>query len=158
MAWPWLALKAYAKLSNRNIDARYWPYAWIFILCAVLFVGAFYLPDIGISSQTDTFQQHFVGGGMVCALLAEYIWRSAFGGKGHIADRMLLLLSVTAILSVTNEMLELGLNTFLSLGINSSDTWWDLLANTTGSIVAYAVILAICLQQSNRTSKQRSSR
>lgn len=110
------------------------------ILAAILFLVSFYLPDIHISSQTSTFQQHFVGGGMYSALL--YIYAKQLAGKRHLAwwlDAAMLFGWVSA-LGVANKLLEFFLLEIGSLQLDTSDVYWDLLANTLGAFVLYYAV------------------
>src|SRR4051794_37587828 len=45
---------------------------WLPVLAGLLFFVAWFIPDIRISSETSTIQQHFVGGGMYSTLLYFY--------------------------------------------------------------------------------------
>jgi hypothetical protein len=115
-------------------------YSWLPALAAVLFVTAFFIPDIHISKETTTFQQHFVGGGIYCTLLFIYFQR-LLGWSTNWAVSILLLLAWTSAIGVANELLEFTLTKLFHTHIATSDTDWDLLANTLGALSSYIIIL-----------------
>lgn len=154
--WPWLALKYYAKATKLSREVSYLPNAPILWAASLIFISSFFLPDIHISAETNTFQQHFIGGGFVCALLAFYV-ESMLKLKLHFINRFLLVTAISCSLGVINELMEFTITETTTVSINSSDTWWDLLANTTGSYVGYATIIVICLLRSSRRLKERSN-
>ena len=153
LIWPYLAARCYARSKKNPLLPSYSVYAWLLFMCAILFVSAFYFPAAR-TIPSDTFVQHIVGGGFVSAILTIYFQRQ-LGLQLAIVNQWLFLAGVTSVLSIGNELLEFFLNSFLGTTINSADTWWDLLANVIGAIVSYAAIMAVCLQQSNRTSNRR---
>ena len=112
---------------------------WMPVLAALLFIGAFFLPDINISDQTSTFQQHFVGGGLYCVVLFEY-FRYLLGWRFHWLTGILLLFAWTSALGVANELLELILTELRITIIHIGDADWDLLANTLGAFAGYVMI------------------
>jgi hypothetical protein len=109
------------------------------IVAALLFLISFYLPDIHISSQTVTFQQHFVGGGMFSALLYLYA-KQQLGWKIHWFIELVLLFAWVSVLGVANELLEFGLSQSGLIAIDTTDTSWDLFANTLGAFAIYGVV------------------
>lgn len=124
------------------------------IIAAILFLISFYLPDIQISPQTVTFQQHFIGGGMFSALLYIYAkrllhWRTSW------FTELALLFAWVSTLGVANELLEFGISQAGIMAIDTSDTGWDLLANTSGAYFAY-LTLAIPLHLLQRAHNKKS--
>ncbi len=115
-------------------------YTWLPVLAAVLFVVAFFIPDIHISKETTTFQQHFVGGGIYCALLFVY-FQKLLGWSTNWAVSILLLFAWTSAFGVANELLEFTLTKLHLAQIGTGDTDWDLLANTLGSLISYIVLM-----------------
>lgn len=114
---------------------------WIPLLASWLFLGSFFLPDIRISSHTNTFQQHFVGGGVFSALLFVYL-ANILGWRPHPIVGLIGLIAWTSTLGVGSELAEFALNHLGILAIDTSDTDWDLVANTSGALTGYAVISA----------------
>jgi hypothetical protein len=97
------------------------------------------LPDIHISSQTTTFQQHFIGGGLYSALLYVYC-KQLFGWRLYWLYDVLALFAWVSALGVVNKLMEF---TLLELGLvhlATADAYWDLLANTVGGLFGYMVL------------------
>ena len=110
------------------------------LVASCLFFTSFYLPDIHISSQTSTFQQHFVGGGIYSALLYFYIKR-IFSWRFSLVIDLLLLFAWTSALGVANKLLEFVLLKLHLLALDTTDAYWDLLANTLGAYTAYILFM-----------------
>lgn len=111
-------------------------------VAGLLFFIAWFLPDVHISNQTTTFQQHFVGGGFYGALLYIYFKQALGWALKPLPDVVVLFAWISA-LGVANEMLEFAL-TQLNIGhISTGDTDWDLLANTLGAFVCYCIYLIV---------------
>jgi hypothetical protein len=107
------------------------------VFAAVIFVLSFYLPDIGISPETNTFQQHLVGGGVYSAIL--YIYFRQLLGVRHInwlIDIAMLFAWVSS-LGVINKLAEFMLLKTDLLNLDTTDAYWDLLANTIGAYLLY---------------------
>lgn len=130
-------------------------YNWLPALAAILFVIAFFIPDIHISKETTTFQQHLVGGGIYCALLYLY-FQKLLGWKTNWVVSVLLLFAWTSTFGVANELLEFTLTKLNIAQIGTGDTDWDLLANTLGSLLSYGAFLA-CMRIFGRHNKQLDS-
>ena len=113
------------------------------LLAAVLFIISFYLPTITISPETNTFQQHFVGGGIYSALL--YIYIAQLLGKRHVnllLDTFLLFAWVST-LGVANKLIEFVLFQSGLMALDMSDAYWDLLANTLGALTFYYIVFLL---------------
>jgi hypothetical protein len=108
-------------------------------IAAFLFFIAFFIPDIHISDETTTFQQHFVGGGLYCACLYFYLKQIMSWKVSWIID-LLLLFAFTSAIGVANELLEFTLTKLNLAQIGTGDTDWDLLANTTGAITGFIIL------------------
>lgn len=109
------------------------------VVAGILFIISFFLPDIGWFSQTDSFQQHFVGGGMYAALLFFY-FRQALGLRHYVLwQDFVLLFAWVSSLGVLSELAELTLVYLGAIHINLADTSWDLLANTLGGLLVYTI-------------------
>ena len=117
------------------------------ILAAFLFLLSFYLPDVGISSETTTFQQHFVGGGVYSALLYIYV-QQLFPGRLQFrswAINGFYLFAWVSALGVINKLLEFGLLKTGLMRLDTSDAYWDLLANTLGAFATYCLYRLLIL-------------
>jgi hypothetical protein len=111
--------------------------AWLPLLAAVVYACAPFLPDIHISHETNTFQEHFTGG-VYTALLYIYFTRLA-GWKPRWWLLLLALFAWTSTLGTVNELVEFALVKLNVTGIDISDTSWDLVANTTGMLVTFII-------------------
>lgn len=109
-------------------------------LAAGLFLVAVFIPDIHISSETNTFQQHFVGGGLYSACLYFY-FRQVFGWSFAWYLELVMLFGWTSAFGVANELLEFWLVKLNISNIDLADADWDLLANTLGALTGYIVWL-----------------
>lgn len=111
--------------------------SWIPIFAAFIFLAAPFFPDIGLFSETDTFQWHFTGGAFT-ALLYIYLTR-LIGWRPHWGVALIALFAWTSALGVINELFEFALTKSNILHIDISDTSWDLVANTSGSFTVYVL-------------------
>jgi hypothetical protein len=111
---------------------------WLPLVAAIIYFGSLYVPDIHISMETSTFQEHFLGG-VYTAILYVY-FTQLFGWRRHWLVMLVGLYAWTSSLGVANEILEFALTKLDIQHINISDTSWDLVANTVGSFTAYALL------------------
>ncbi len=87
---------------------------------------------------------------MYCAVLYVYA-KKLLDWKFHWLVDVLILFAWVSAFGVANELLEFALAKSHLMLIDTSDTSWDLLANTTGAYLAYVVmslVAAICVQPS----------
>lgn len=122
------------------------------VIAAGLFIISFQLPEIAISNQTDTFTQHAVGGGVYCALLFVYFSR-LYNWQLTLPVQALLLFAWVSAFGAANELFELALNQLGLAQINLQDTNWDILANTVGAYVGYAILVLVQHYQTTRRNK-----
>jgi len=114
---------------------------WLPIVAAALLLVSIALPDVHISKQTSTFQQHFVGGGMYSACLYLYAKR-VFGWRPHWIIDMIFLFAWVSALGVANKLIEFAFLELRLVAIDTSDAYWDLFANTLGGFVGYFLLSA----------------
>lgn len=112
---------------------------WLPILAGVLMVVSTQLPNVHISNETSTFQQHFTGGGLYSAALYLYA-KQLFNWKLHWFVDLLALFAWVSALGVANKLAEFVLLKLGLASIYTGDAYWDLLANTLGGFVGYAVV------------------
>jgi hypothetical protein len=124
-------LKRFTKLKNTS--------SFLPPLAAFLFFIAFFIPDIHISKETSTFQQHFVGGGLYGACLYFYLKQVMSWKFSWLVD-LLLLYAFTSSIGVANEILEFTLDKLNITQIHTGDTDWDLLANTLGAFTGFILL------------------
>lgn len=98
------------------------------------------LPVVPINDQTDTFGMHFTGGVVACILFyfaaRAYGWHFPKWWHAPVA-----LYFFASGLGVLNELFEnlLYQTNIVVVPMSSTDTWWDLTANTLGAATAFAV-------------------
>ncbi|HEU5222997.1 MAG TPA: hypothetical protein VFU07_04865 [Candidatus Lumbricidophila sp.] len=112
---------------------------WLPIVAAALFFVAWFIPDVHISPETNTFQQHVVGGGLYCAALFVYAKR-LLGRRIGLMLSVILLFAWVSAFGVANELLGFALTKLHIAFVNTADTDWDLTANTAGALVGYLVL------------------
>jgi hypothetical protein len=137
---PWvitryiLVTQASAKVSYDTL----FPYL---ASAALLWVTSFFLPNIPLTAETETFSQHATGGVVASILffaaVRAYGWR--FNQWWQLPVSLYFFVSG---LGVANELFELLTTKTGLIIIDSSDVWWDLLANTVGAGIALAVATA----------------
>ena len=113
--------------------------SWLPILAGILIVVSTQLPNINISNQTSTFQQHFVGGGMYSACLYLYA-KQIFNWKLYWLVDLLALFAWVSAFGVANKMMEFALLELHLANIYTGDAYWDLLANTLGGFIGYLLL------------------
>jgi hypothetical protein len=113
--------------------------SWLPILAGFLIVISTQLPNIHISQQTTTFQQHFVGGSMYSACLYIYA-RQLFNWRLHWLLDLFALFAWVSAFGVANKMIEFAFLELHLAHIDTADAYWDLLANTLGGFVGYLLL------------------
>jgi hypothetical protein len=121
-----LAAQQFPAFTFRRSNPLWAYLAALFIVVSVL------LPDIHISNQTHTFQQHFVGGGMYAACLFMYVKR-LLNWELHWVAEVLVVFAWVSAFGVAVELLEFLATQAGIVRLANADTDWDLLANTLGS-------------------------
>lgn len=124
-------------------------YAWMPLAAAVLFFIAWFIPVVPVSPDTDTFQQHFVGGGLFCAVLFVYA-KKLFGRRIGLLPSVLLLFAWVSAFGVANELFEFTITTLGIANVNLGDTGWDLLANTLGAVTGYLILWVCKVERTGR--------
>ncbi len=130
----WIAMPALLGTFGRSATRR--SRGWLVGAIAAILV-AYFLPSPWFEGNTETFSQHFVGGGVASALVSFYLM-----GPFRISKRLhraLVVLSVVSVLGVANELFELAVDVLFGTGA-VEDASWDLFANTAGAATAFTVI------------------
>lgn len=144
-----------ARVARARPDLRLRPsFVWLPLVAAALFVIAWILPVVPISPETTTFQQHFVGGGLFCAVLFVYA-KLVFGRRIGLVPSFLLLFAWVSAFGVANELFEFTLTELRIADIKMSDMGWDLTANTLGAFTGY-LILWVCRVERSRADPPAS--
>jgi hypothetical protein len=94
-----------------------------------------------IVSNIGNFLLHLVGGGFTCAIVFEYLninLKVLLSWKWQ----LILLLLVTSVFSIANEVFEMGLEYFANqkIVLDNWDTWRDILANLIGAGIGFLLI------------------
>lgn len=119
------------SLMGRSPKLRHVP--WL-VGAAVAVAVSWDLPSPWFSEYTATFSQHLVGGGVSSGLVAMYF--IAHLPNPTARQRFLIVLVVTSVLGVANEVLELGLDLVRGTTVRL-DASFDLLANMIGAMATW---------------------
>lgn len=134
---PYIVWRLVPLVSHVTIRRHY---DWLPIAAAVCYAVAWFIPDIHISDETRTFQQHFVGGGMYCAFLYVYL-KQLLGWRLPFVASLIVLFAWVSAFGVANELVEFTLTKLQFAHIGLTDTDWDLVANTLGAFAGYILLV-----------------
>jgi hypothetical protein len=121
-----------------DVKPNYRKYLGFAVSAVVAVVLASVFFQIYHDNYFGNFVYHLVGGGVMSTFFGLYILKT-FKIQLNWRLEIVLLFAFVSMLGVMNELLEFGLET-LRLGIfslDTHDTWRDLLANTTGALMAW---------------------
>jgi len=139
---PWLAVRLLGKLRG-NATASTLPYTrnlYLLWLAAFAWFWAIQLPNIAISSQTESTTMHFIGGCVIAPTLGLYALRG-FGVQLTTAGRRIsAILASVVIFGIVNEIAEYKLDAIKPDSVETSDTAWDLGTNLVGALVAIVAV------------------
>lgn len=119
------------------------------VVAGILFFVSWYLPSPKIQGEYTAFTTHFLGGGIFCGLVWLYITRQLNVKLGWAMNLLGLFFFVSG-LGVLNELFELVITSLGFVGLNPSDTWWDLLANTFGAVSGVILYYGIRIFHTNK--------
>lgn len=136
---PWLVTRfIFATAQSQKV--RYiqsLPYA---AAAGSLWAIGFWLPNVPVTPITDSFSLHMAGGAA-----AAVLWMYAVHAYGpHFTlwwQAPLTLYVLVSGLGVLNELFEVFLNASGLLYVYNRDADWDLVANTTGATIIFALWL-----------------
>ena len=150
---PWL----FVRFVFTTSESRKFPYlahAPYLLVAAVLWELALFLPNVpiqAITSETDSFTMHFIGG-TVAAVLYLYTLK-AYRLKLSGWQLWIGLYLFASAVGVLNELFEFAADKTGIIPLppytTSRDTWWDLVANTSGALTAF-MILHACMRRNKR--------
>ena len=124
-----LLLPRYLPVREKNFRPL------LYIACSLFFIS-WYLPSPLIDGEDTSFSTHFVGGGMFTGFLWLYIKKSIRWSSSWGIELFSLFMLVSA-LGCVNELAELFMVKADIANILLTDTNWDILANTLGSVVVF---------------------
>lgn len=125
---------------------------------APLLIGGFlyfiswFLPSPLINGQDTSFMTHFVGGGLFTGFLWLYTKNYLNWQPRHKIIEIITLFAAVSALGAANELFELVLVELNLSEVLISDTNWDILANTLGSLLFYAGYFAISRRPRKKSS------
>ena len=141
--------------NNRNglWRKKIWQKSWILVLANLVILVAYFIFHKNIWSLSwANFGLHFAGG-ITCSLIFEYflaVFESRILIKlnlklnfwNYFLIQLILLYFLVSSFGVGNELLEFLLDRIGNLPFSTDrfDTWFDLTANTLGSITAWFVL------------------
>jgi hypothetical protein len=126
------------RLANRYHYQLHPASIWLLVAAAILYFAGTFLPDIHISSETSTFQEHFLGGVYTALLYIYFAQLAGWRPRWYVA--LFTLFAWTSALGTFNELVEFTLVKLNITYIDITDTSWDLVANTCGSFAAYGLV------------------
>lgn len=133
---PQIVVKILVKENKLNTNIMYLVFAF---LLPVFWV---FVPKEMVHLREVNFIQHAVGGGVAVGFVFIYFVKS-LKDKAPLLNKfpfqIIGLYALVCMLGVTNELLEFLLD-YLGVGIFSADrydTWFDLVANTTGAFSVF---------------------
>jgi hypothetical protein len=133
---PQLVVKVFKKEEKIDSSIIYLVFASILPLIWI------FVPKEIWDMREINFLQHAIGGGVATGFVCIYLIKNLenhFPVLKKFPIQVLFVYGAVSILGVSNELLEFLLDT-LKIGIFSSDrydTWFDLLANTSGALCLF---------------------
>ncbi len=122
-AMPWLVTLLSGKKATQNT---------VLLLGCILYAVSWFVPSPLIHGVDTSFSTHFIGGGLFTGCIWLYL-KQQLSWKASPLLELISLYALVSMLGVANELAELLLQEVGIHFANSSDTWWDLLANTAGA-------------------------
>jgi hypothetical protein len=111
----------------------------LLIAGCIVFCLSWYFSSPLIQGQDTAFVTHFLGGGVFTACVWRYGTTARRAKLAWWVDAALLYGLVSAS-GVANELFELFLSQSGIAFIPATDTWWDLLANTSGAATGWIIL------------------
>lgn len=132
--------------QDKKEQLKYLPYfaSLLPVVYTVLFeiyVRVFSYPELRLEVFLN-FLQHSIGGGVAVGLISFYLYQNFKVQIPWLRDwriKLVFLLGIVSIFGVANEIIELTLDlmNFSQYSRDRFDTWIDLVANTTGALIAF---------------------
>lgn len=106
----------------------------LLIMAGIIYFISWYLPSPDIEGRDTSFVTHLVGGGIFSGFVWLYLKERANQKLSWLAELITLYALVSA-LGVANELFEFAMVQLGFIELDPSDTWWDLVANTSGALL-----------------------
>lgn len=135
---PQLAVKYLTKDVKIDSNIIYLVFAFLLPLIWL------FLPKEVLENRQVNFLQHAIGGGVAVGFVAIYFIRSLSSVQPLLKKfpfQILFVYALVSMMGVANEVLEFLLD-LAKVGIFSSDrydTWFDLVANTSGAFLVFLI-------------------
>lgn len=115
----------------------------VYTVLSEIYVRVFSYPELK-SEVLLNFLQHSIGGGVAVGLISFYLYQNFKSQLPWLRDwriKLVFLLGIVSIFGVANEIIELTLDlmNFSQYSRDRFDTWIDLVANTTGALLAFYI-------------------
>lgn len=120
------------------------------VVAGMLYFISWFLPSPLINGQDTSFVTHFVGGGVFVGFLWLYVVNYFDWRPKHKTLEIATLFAAVSTLGAINELFELLLVELNLTEVLISDTNWDILANTLGSLAFYAGYLVFTNTKSKK--------
>ncbi len=138
---------------KRQVDLRKY---WRWIVAALLVQALSGIAFAVIGGVVGNFIYHAVGGGIMTTLFFIYLLKTYAIQMSWRVELVVLYAFVSA-LGVINELAEYAAEFFIGVGTlswDSHDTWRDLVANTSGALLAWGLYkLSLLWTQKPKTEK-----
>lgn len=110
----------------------------ILIIAGLIYFVSWYLPSPKVDQMQTAFMTHFVGGGIFSGIVWVYVRKQLGLNYRPLQDLVFTYILVSA-LGVANELFEFFITRTGLASLTSYDTWWDLVANTSGALLFWFV-------------------
>lgn len=126
----YFALPEFLKRAFGKPPASRWPLA----VGGLVFFWSWYLPSPLIQGARTQFMTHLVGGGVFSGFVWLYVIRHLRIALPAWLELFSLFALVSA-LGAANELFELAITQANFVDMSPIDTWWDIFANTLGTLI-----------------------
>lgn len=149
MVFPPVALKYFFRGKFHFILKDWRNIFLIFAFLMPLFWP--FLPEEILHFRNVNFLQHMIGGGVAVGFMGIYFIQNlkSFFSYRNLILEIIFIFALVSVFGVVNEILEFYLD-LLGVGIFSADrydTWFDLVANSTGALSIFFVYKFFILQK-----------
>lgn len=149
--------------SDKKEQFKYLPYVAsllpvIYTILFEVYVRVFSYPSLDLEVFLN-FLQHSIGGGVAVGLVCFYLYQNFKTQLPWLQDwriKLVFLLGIVSLFGVTNEIIELVLD-LLKFGQYSRDrydTWIDLVANTTGALIAFYLLMSMSSEEAPQPNRK----